>query len=291
MQVYLNGSYIDHSEAAIPVDDRGFLFADGVYEVIRVYDGRPFLSEPHMRRLRQGLAALRISPAGIDGLNDVMRRLIEANGVTADGTVYIQVTRGVAPRKHAFPAPDVTPTIYTVAKPFRNHPAEFFENGVAAVSVPDLRWSRCDIKSISLLPNVLANQDAHEAGAFEALFVRDGILIEGSHSNLFGVIDGTLITYPSTNYILTGITRNLVIDMARDLGITCVEAPIYASLLGDIEELFLSGTTTEVMPITRLDGRPVGTGDRGGVTQRLQQAYRQQVESQTAGGIGAPVHG
>jgi D-alanine transaminase len=274
MQVYLDGRYIDHTEAVVPVDDRGFLFADGVYEVIRVYGGRPFLAEPHIHRLRAGLTALRISHDGAEGLDVIAQRLIEANGVTDDGTVYIQVTRGVAPRRHAFPAPDVRPTVYLLAKPFQNYSADTFEQGVAAVTVPDTRWSRCDIKSIALLPNVLANQEAHDAGAFEAIFVRDGVLIEGSHSNLFAVVDGTLLTYPSCNYILSGITRNLVLELAHQLAIPAAEAPIYSSRLGSIEELFLSGTTTEVMPVTQLDGRPVGSGRRGPVTATLQRAYR-----------------
>lgn len=275
MQVYLNGRFIDHTQAAIPVDDRGFLFADGVYEVIRVYNGRAFLMEPHMRRLRAGLAALHIADSIVDSLTGVAERLIGDNGVDGDGTVYIQVTRGVAPRRHAFPDPVVEPTAYAFAKPFKQYPDEYFENGVAAISVPDTRWTRCDIKSIALLPNVLANQQAHQAGAFEALFIKDGVLIEGSHSNLFGVLDGTLMTYPSCNYILSGITRALVLEMARQLDIPTAESPIPWERIEDVEELFLSGTTTEVMPVARVDGRIVGEGTRGPITTRLQQAYRE----------------
>jgi D-alanine transaminase len=282
MQVYLNGSYMDHVTATVPVDDRGFLFADGVYEVIRVYAGRPFLIEPHLRRLKAGLAALHISAHGVDQIEAIAERLIRDNGVDGDGTVYVQITRGVAPRRHAFPAPEVPPTIYVMAKSFRNHPQESFTNGVAAVSVPDTRWSRCDIKAIALLPNVLANQQAHQVGAFEALFVRDGILIEGSHSNLFGVLDGTLITYPSCNYILSGITRALVLRLARELDIPLAEDAIPWDRLDDIEELFLSGTTTEVMPVTRVDGRSIGNGAPGPITMRLQQAFRAKVEELTA---------
>ncbi|MEX0907341.1 MAG: D-amino-acid transaminase [Gemmatimonadota bacterium] len=281
MQVYLNGSYIDHSKAAVSVDDRGFLFADGIYEVVRVYHGELFLAEPHWRRLRQGLAALRISGAGTEDIDAVARRLVAANDVTGDGTVYIQVTRGVAPRRHAFPAPDVKPSVYAFAKPFTQYPAQQFTDGVAAISTPDTRWSRCDIKTIALLPNVLANQEAHAAGAFEALFVRDGVLIEGSHSNLFGVVNDTLVTYPSSNYILTGITRNLVLELARDAGIPTAEAPILWDQRPAITELFLSGTTTEVMPVTRLDGQAVGDGRRGPITTRLQQAFRDRIEKVT----------
>jgi D-alanine transaminase len=286
MLVYLNGNFIDHTEASVPVDDRGFLFADGVYEVVRIYNGRPFLMEPHMRRLRAGLAALHIDDAIVDGLTSIADRLIRENGVDGDGTVYIQVTRGVAPRRHAFPDPAVAPTAYVLAKPFKQYPDEYFEAGVAAISIPDTRWSRCDIKSIALLPNVLANQQAHAAGAFEALFIKDGVLIEGSHSNLFGVLDGTLLTYPSCNYILPGITRALVIDMARQLGIAVAEAPIPWDRIEDVEELFLSGTTTEVMPVSSVDGRAIGTGSRGGITARLQQAYRERAGAARLSSVG-----
>jgi D-alanine transaminase len=284
MQVYLNGRYLDHTEATIPVDDRGFLFADGVYEVIRIYAGRPFLADPHLRRMRAGLAALHIDAGTVDGLNDIAERLIRDNGVDGDGTIYIQITRGVAPRKHAFPDPGVKPTVYVFAKAFRQHPAEYFENGVTAIAVPDVRWSRCDIKSIALLPNVLANQQAHQAGAFEALFIKDGVLIEGSHSNLFGVLDGTLMTYPSCKYILSGITRALVLDMARELDIPVAEAAIPWDRIDDVEELFLSGTTTEVMPVTTVDSHVIGDGRRGPITTRLQQAYRERIEAEKLSG-------
>lgn len=277
MQVYLNGEFIDHSRATVPVDDRGFLFADGVYEVVRVYDGKPFLMAPHIARMRDGLRALQIDGACIDDLGSIAERLLQDNALTSgDATIYVQVTRGVAPRKHAFPK-DCTPTVYAAARRFTNHPSSYFEEGVAAITVPDSRWSRCDIKSISLLPNVLANQAAHAAGAFEALFVKDGVVIEGSHSNLFGVLDGTLVTFPKCNYILAGITRALVLELARELKIPVAETGILWDRLGDAEELFLSGTTTEVMPITTVDGRRIGDGKVGPVTRRLQQAYRARI--------------
>lgn len=284
MQVYLNGKYLDHTEATIPVDDRGFLFADGVYEVIRIYGGRPFLADPHLRRLRAGLASLHIDGAVVDGLDEIAERLIRDNGVDGDGIIYIQITRGVAPRRHAFPDPGVPPTVYVLAKPFNQYPAATFENGVTAIAVPDVRWSRCDIKSISLLPNVLANQQAHEAGAFEALFIKDGVLIEGSHSNLFGVLDGTLMTYPACNYILPGITRALVLTMARELDIPVAESAIPWDSIADVEELFLSGTTTEVMPVTTVDSHVIADGRRGPITRRLQQAYRERIEAEKLSG-------
>lgn len=274
MLVYLNGRFVPAEEATVPVDDRGFLFADGVYEVARVYGGRPYLMEAHLRRLADGLAALRIDLGDTHAIARAADRLIEENGVEGDGTVYIQVTRGVAPRKHAFPPAGTEPTVYVAARPYTNHPAAWFEDGVEAITMSDNRWGRCDIKSISLLPNVLANQAAHAAGAFEALFVRDGVVIEGSHSNLWGVRDGRLITYPACNYILAGITRARVFELADELGIPAVEGMIHQDELFDMDELFLSGTTTEILPIVRVDGREILDGEPGPVSRKLLKAYR-----------------
>lgn len=280
MLVYLNGRYIPAQEALVPVDDRGFLFADGVYEVVLCNDGRPFLFDEHMRRMAQGLSALRIRFDELDALRDVAQRLLEENRLE-DGlaTIYVQVTRGVAPRKHAFPPDGTPPTVYVAARPFQRHPDEFFSNGVEAITVPDTRWSRCDIKSIALLPNVLANQQAKEAGAFEALLVRDGIVLEGSHSNLLGVFDGTLVTYPVCNYILPGITRARLLALARELGIPTMEAPIHLQDLARADEMFLAGTTTEVMPLVRIDGRQIGAGKPGPITRRLLEAYREEIRN------------
>ena len=274
MIVYLNGDYVEHSAAKISVDDRGFLFADGVYEVARVYDGRIFLMQPHMARMHHGLNELRIRDEVIDQLPSIAERLLDENNLrSGDATIYIEVTRGAAPRAHAFPPPETPPTVYMIAKPFKNHPEQYWTDGVAAITVPDTRWSRCDIKSIALLPNVVANQQAHEAGAFEALFVRDDILIEGSHSNLWGVIDGVAITYEKCGYILGGITRDVLLARSHEVGVTTREAPIPMAELSRVSELFLSGTTTEVMPVVKLDGRAVGDGRPGPVTKKLQEAY------------------
>ena len=276
MLVYLNGEYIDHASARVSVDDRGFLFADGVYEVARVYDGRIFMMQPHMDRMRHGLGELHIRDHMIDELPQIAERLLDENELRrGDATIYIQITRGAAPRAHAFPAAETPPTVYVVAKPFKQHPATYFEDGVATITVPDTRWSRCDIKSIALLPNVLANQQAKEAGAFEALFIRDGALIEGSHSNLFGVSGGELITYNMCGYILGGITRALIMERAPTLGLRVHEEAIMMNQLDRVEELFLSGTTTEIMPIVKVDDRVIGTGQPGPVTRQLQQAYKQ----------------
>ena len=275
MQVYLNGAYLDAAAAAISPDDRGFLFADGVYEVMLAYDGRILLGDEHAERMRAGLAALQIDTTPTASLLDIAARLLERNDLGGQAAmIYAQITRGSAPRLHAFPPADTPPTVYVNVKPFTPKPAEYYQDGCAAITVSDTRWSRCDIKTVGLLPNVLANQAAHAAGAFEALFVRAGVVIEGSHSNLMAVIDGDLVTYPSCNYILSGITRNRVLQLARALDLTVREGPIYAPDLFRVDELFLTGTTVEVMPVTRVDGRRIAAGRPGPVTQRLLEAYR-----------------
>lgn len=274
MIVYLNDKYTEHAHARVSVDDRGFLFADGVYEVARVYDGRTFQMDAHMERMRHGLGELQIRDDIIARLPGIAEHLLDENKLRiGDATIYIQVTRGAAPRAHVFPAPEVPPTVYVIAKPFKNHPEKYWAEGVAAATVPDTRWSRCDIKSIALLPNVLANQYAHDQGAFEAVFVRDGALIEGSHSNLWGVIDGQAVTFKACGYILGGITRNLLLERAHEAGVTAREAPIRVDQLAEVQELFLSGTTTEIMPVVRLDETVIGDGKPGPVTRKLQQAY------------------
>lgn len=274
MLVYLNGEFVPHTEARISVDDRGFLFADGVYEVVRVYGGRPFLLPEHLCRMAGGIQALEIPFDAFGELRDVAFRLIEENEIEGEANIYMQVTRGAAPRKHAFPPADTPPTVYAAVRPSRPHPESYYEEGVDAIATPDTRWARCDIKSISLLPNVLANQKAQAAGAFEALFVRDGIVLEGSHSNVMAVVDGTLVTYPKCNYILAGITRDRVLALAATMGIPVREGHIPVDRLHDVDELFLTGTTTEVMPLARVDGRAIGTGKPGPVTRRLMEAYR-----------------
>jgi D-alanine transaminase len=260
------------------VDDRGFLFADGVYEVIRIYGGRLHRASDHMERMKRGLTALQIGFRDMDEVSAAMDRLIEENGIDGDGTVYIQISRGSAPRRHAFPARGTPPTVYVAAEPYKNHPEEYWVDGVDAITVPDNRWARCDIKSIALLPNVLANQAAHAAGAFEALFVKDGVVIEGSHSNLWGVHRDRLITYPASNYTLPGITRAEVFELAGELGIEAREGMIYHDQLFEMDELFLSGTTTEIMPVVRVDGRDILDGEPGPITRRLLAAYRKRTQ-------------
>ncbi len=274
MLVYLNGDYVPLEDACVSVQDRGFLLADGVYEVIRIYAGQPYELEEHLARMRRGLAALQMDPHTVRQVEPAARHLMRENGIDGAGAIYVQVTRGAAPRRHAFPAPDTPPTVYVNVHPYSPHPEAMAEDGVDAITVPDNRWARCDVKSIALLPNVLANQAAHAAGAFEALFVKDGVLIEGSHSNVWAVRDGTLITYPECNYVLPGITRARVFGLARELGIPAEEAPIFIHELDACDEIFLSGTTTEIMPVVRVDGRDIVDAQPGPITCRLRDAFQ-----------------
>jgi D-alanine transaminase len=278
--VYFNGELMPKSEVRISPDDRGFLFADGIYEVTPAYQGQLLGLEAHLDRFARGLGALRIE-GDTTMLAGVCERLLEANGLGGeDGAyVYLQATRGVAPRGHAFPVPPTTPTVYGFARHIAWWSAERWERGARAVIVPDVRWARADIKSIALLPNVLAQQAAVDAGVDDAILVRDGIAREGSHANLFAVLQGTLVTHPCNHEILAGITRAFVLDIARDLGIPAVERPISLHDLDAAEEVFLTGTTTEVRPIVEIDGRPVGPGGPGPLTHALYLGYRQLAQS------------
>jgi D-alanine transaminase len=274
--VFLNDEFVARERARIAVDDRGFLFGDGVYEVTRAVDGVLFEWDAHLRRLRDGLTGLEMG-AGVaertETLLGMAQELLARNDLS-DGSaiVYVQVTRGAACRTHQFPPPGTPPTVYMSATAFAPAPAGQAE-GVAAITQPDLRWGRCDLKTVNLLPNVLAKQHAVEAGAAEALLVREGVLTEGSHSNVFALIGGMLRTHPASPRILGGITRRIVLRLAEEAGVPVEETPIRMTELGAAEEIFLTGTTTDVMPIRQIDGRPVGTGRPGSVTRMLQDAY------------------
>ncbi len=280
--IYLNGEFLDRSRAAIPLDDRGFLFGDGVYEVCRVVQGQIYRFSEHWGRLQRGLAALEIQLGGaLDGesLQSIFLRLIEENDLeSGHATVYLQVTRGAAPRTHGFPASGTAPTIYASAAPF-NIPTQLREEGAAAITLPDIRWARCDIKSVNLLPNILGKQRAIEAGAFEAIFLRDGIVTEGASSNLFVVLDGVLRTYPLSNYILPGITRSIIIEQAQGLGYPVSEIPITQQELLRAEEIFATGTTTDVQPLVTVDGRAVGSGRPGPIAGALREALEAEMEA------------
>ncbi len=283
--VYLNGEYLPRSEARISVDDRGFFFGDGVYEVTRAVRGRIFEPARHMHRLEHGLRELRLDFTGpVDALLEVHDRLLRENGLLdGQATVYLQITRGAAPRTHHFPPAGTPLTVFLSATGF-TPPDEARGRGVSAVTHPDYRWTRCDLKTVNLLPAVMAKQHAVDHGAFETIFVRDTVITEGSHTNVFAVIDGEVRTYPNSNYVLPGVTRDVVVELARERGFPVNETPVFIHELPALEELFLTGTTSDVMPIVQLDGRTVANGKPGPVAMALHKALTARLESLSAVG-------
>ncbi len=275
MIVYLSGRFCDLREAMVPVTDRGLLFGDGIYEVYRVYGGRPFRMKEHLERLRRSAGEVRLPLPEVDwaGLHD---ELTERNGLRGvDATVYIQLTRGAPEgRGHAFPPAGTPPTLLVMARAFTEPAADLYGAGVTVVTRPDIRWGRCDIKSVNLLPNVLANQEAVEARAWEAVFVRDGVVTEGTHTNVFAVLGGRVTTHPEGPRILSGITRAVVLEAARAGGLSVDEAPIALDAFRAAGEVFLVGTTVEVMPVARVDGNAVGAGRPGPVAAGLRRVLR-----------------
>jgi D-alanine transaminase len=279
----LNGKQMPLSEVMIPAMDRGFLFGDAVYEVLRVYGGRPFLMAEHMQRLARSLESIRIAGVDMDRIRQRVMQTIAA-GPFKEAIVYIQITRGCGSgRAHTFP-PQATPLELLYVQEFADPYKEAREIGAGVVTMPDIRWDRCDIKSTNLLANVLAAQAAKEAGCVEAVFVEaDGTLAEGSRTSLFGVLDGQVLTHPNNNAILPGITRSLVLRLAGQANIRVIEKVLKKDDLSRVSELFLTGTTSEVLPIVRVDSTEISDGRPGAVSRRLQEAY-QKVVRETAGG-------
>jgi D-alanine transaminase len=276
----VNGQTMPLTEVKISAMDRGFLFGDAVYEVLRVYQGMPWLMDEHMQRLARSLDAIRIK--GVD-LVRLGRRVSEtiAAGPFTEAIVYMQITRGAAPRAHKFPT-GITPLEVLYVQEFVDPFTSYRQNGAPVITQPDTRWDRCDIKSTNLLGNVLAMQNAVEAGCVEALFYwPDGTLTEGTHTSFFGVLDGNLLTSPNSNAILPGITRGLILRLAKRAGIPVQEHVLMRADLARVTELFLTGTTSEVLPIVRVDDQAIAGGRPGPVTRRLQQAYAEEVKEFT----------
>jgi D-alanine transaminase len=288
---YLNGRYLARSSATVSVEDRGFVFGDGVYEVWRVVNGVLFETERHLARLTFGMRELRIAPREAltrDTTEQIAGRLLrEADLLNGEATFYVEVTRGAAPRTHQFPAADTPPTVYATVNRF-TPPETLRASGASAITIPDIRWLRCDIKTIQLLPNVLAKQAAVERGAIDALMIRDGMVTEGSHANVIGVLDGTIRTHPTNHLILPGITRAIVLDIAREEGIPVSEEPFGESDIGRLDELFLAGTTTDVMPIVRVNDQPIAGGAPGPITLRLLKRFRAYLDASGAAAHAAP---
>ncbi|GIP37921.1 D-amino-acid transaminase [Paenibacillus sp. J31TS4] len=275
--ILFNGRIVEDDQVAISPTDRGYNFGDGIYEVFRIYGGQLFEREAHMARLSRSAAAIRLRlPWTIDELDRQLRQLMEAQPVD-NGTLYIQITRCAAPRNHAFPAQGEAVVVAFIRELPR--PVAALENGIQAVTMEDIRWLRCDIKSLNLLPNVLAKQEALDRGAGEAIFHRGATVTECSSSNFMAVKDGIVYTHPATNLILHGVTRGVLLQLAAQQGIAVVERPFDLAFLAQADEAFLSGTTSEITPIVGIDGRPVGDGAPGPVTRRLQQAFERRVQA------------
>lgn len=260
-------------EACVPVLDRGFIFGDGVYEVIPVYSRRPFRLAEHLRRLQHSLDGIRLeNPHSENEWTELLAQLIERNP-DQDQYVYLHITRGVAKRDHAFPK-GVQPTVFMMSSPLTTPPQSQRDTGITAVTAADNRWLRCDIKAISLLPNVLLRQQAVDAGAAETLLLRDGFLTEGAASNIFAVFENTLLAPPKNHLMLPGITYDVVLELAAADGMPHAVREISEYELRNAQELWLTSSTKEVLPITQLDGKAVGTGKPGVLYQRMNTLYQ-----------------
>lgn len=287
----VNGELMAPEQATVPIYDRGFLFGDSVYEVCRIYGGRCWLEADHLLRLKRSLKELEFPPYDLDRLVARIYRTIRASFVK-EGLVYVQVTRGVAPRTHAFPNPPVPPTEVIIVRPYDDAPsAALRATGVPVVSRPDIRWRRCDIKTTNLLGNVLANDSAHREGAYEAVLIDSlGYVTEATHTSVLWVREGRIEGTPEGPEILIGMTRHLTERLAKKVGIPFVETRVTLPALQAADEAFLVGTSTEVMPIATIDGKPVGSGVPGPITKKLQEAYRADLQEWLADASAAPAH-
>jgi D-alanine transaminase len=271
--IYLNGKFMPIEEACVPVLDRGFIFGDGVYEVIPAYSLKPFRLINHLLRLQHSLDGIHLkNPHDNTQWCDLLDKII-ANNEGQDQYLYLQVTRGVAKRDHAFPK-NVTPTVFIMSSPLLPPPQDSLATGVAAVTAIDNRWMHCDIKATSLLPNVLLRQMAVDVDAAETILLRDGYLTEGSASNIFVVKNNVLLAPPKSHLMLPGITYDVVLELAKTNGISHEVKEVSESELRTAEEILLTSSTKEIMAVTRLDEKPVGDGKPGTTFTRLQQLYQ-----------------
>jgi D-alanine transaminase len=270
--VYLNGNFLSKNKAFISPEDRGFNFADGIYEVVKYYKGRPFRMEDHLERLARSLHEIKISFSVDYHILKIFAQLLSLNGLSkADAGIYIQITRGSHQRVHHFPA-NLEPTVYAFAFPFPSF-TEMLDKGIMVTTAEDIRWLRCDIKSVSLLPNTMLYNEAVENGAGECILVRNGKVTEATHSSVFGVKDGIVITHPLSNLILPGITRKVVLEICSTNEIPNHERAIAEDELEEMDELFIAGTGSEIMPVVKVNDNLVGNGKPGPVTRQLQQLF------------------
>lgn len=274
---YYNGKFLPHDEISISPDDRGFLFADGVYEVVRWYEGFFFDMNSHVERLKRSLRELSIKWDDAGNFPSIAEQLLRVNKLmNRPSLIYIQVTRGSATRSHSFPIPDISPTVYANAWEFTPDISSK-KNGVNVMLKEDIRWSRCDIKSVALLPNTMSFQEAYSKGLKECIFVRNGLITEGTHSNIFFIINGTLFTHPESNNILSGVTRKNILRIAGENGISIREEAVHEDNIRSVHEAFISSTTSEVTPVLSLGGDIVGDGTPGPVTRLIQAGFDTQI--------------
>ncbi|MFJ8066126.1 D-amino-acid transaminase [Psychrobacillus sp. NPDC096426] len=277
-KILWNDKIINEEKVKIGFEDRGYQFGDGIYEVIKIYNGNVFTAAEHIDRLYASADKIQlVIPYTKDVMHKMIHDLIETNEVD-NGHIYLQVTRGTSPRQHNFPTPAVESVLTAYTKE-TTRPFAQLENGVKACFVEDIRWLRCDIKSLNLLGNVLAKQEAISKDCYEAIQHRSGIITEGSSSNVYGIKDDVLYTHPVSNLILNGITRKVILDCCDEIGLKVVEEAFTKEQALAMDELIMSSTNAEVMPIISLESQLIGTGKRGGWTEKLQQAFEQKIPS------------
>jgi len=272
--IFLSGRFMPLEDATISVLDRGFIFGDGVYEVIPIYSRRPFRLREHLARLQNSLDAICLAnPHSLDEWTEIIGQVIAGNP-DEDQSIYLQITRGPAKRDHAFP-PRIAPTVFVMSAPLTPPPAAARECGVTAITAADNRWLRCDIKSVSLLPNILLRQAAIDAGATETVLLRDGLLTEGAASNIFVVRHGVLLTPPKSHLMLPGITYDVVLELAAADGVPSDIRQISEAEVRSADELWLTSSTKEILPVTTIDEQPVGDGRPGPLYRRMAQRYQE----------------
>lgn len=276
--VYFNGKFIPKEDVRISPDDRGFLFGDGVYEVVRWYEGFFYDMNSHTTRLNRSMRELRISWNDYDKFPSIASELIKLNKLeNQPAMVYLEVSRGVAKRTHSFPSPEVPPTVYANAWGFTPD-IQAKDSGIQVMLKEDIRWSRCDIKSVALLANTLSFQEAWENGKKECIFVRNGYITEGSRSNIFFVIDGTLYTHPESNFILSGVTRKNILRIAEEAGIRIREEAVQENRIRLIQEAFIANTSAEVTPVIELGGNTLGDGVPGKITKLIREKFDAEIK-------------
>ncbi|MCL6493755.1 MAG: aminotransferase class IV [Ignavibacterium sp.] len=272
MIAFYNGEFLPIEKISISPFDRGFLFADGVYEALRTYNKKLFMLQKHLERLKYSLEQINLNFSEFNQLENIIYRCAELNSLDTDFSTYIQITRGVSfPRTHYY-SNQIKPNLFVFVSPLKNRGREINE-GVSVTLEQDVRWSRCDIKSIALLPNVLANHKAISEGHYEAVLFRDNFITEGSHTNFFAVKNDSIITAPLSNYILNGVTRSIIFNLCEENNIQIIEEYILLDEIFTYDEFFLTGTTTEITPVVKIGNRMVGDGKPGKLTRKIQKLF------------------